>query len=236
MRYVALREPRVLTLTPHIPVDDKSERHAYAVLLMYSDWKGGEARLLGDCKNARQRLEQVLASLPSFVTDSILAKKQQEDLFAKIPDLDDIAPPPDNVDDDAEDFDNTLTGRHNNYEGIVQEEVDIPVDCSIIRNAKPSHLAYLSNFLDNQKDKYSNAHNRKYTLTSAEFQLQQEDCSRYFAIENDQLQQQELDATISKFNVRQRQLYDIVTSNISNPNSEQTVLFVSGPGGSGIFY
>ena len=226
----------MITLTPHIAVDDKSERHAYAVLLMYSKWEGGEAKLLGECKTAINRLELVLASLPPFVIDSLLAKKQQEELFNKIPDLDEIAPPPDNADEEVtNDFDNTLIGRHNNYEGVVQEEIDIPVECKILRNCKTSHLAYLSNFLGNEKEKYKNGCIRKYTLTAAECELKIADGSKHFPVENDHLLQEELDTTVGKFNARQRRLYDIVTSHVSDPNAKQMILFMSGPGGSGIF-
>ena len=229
---MALRKERVITLTPHIAVDERSERHAYSVLLQYSDWEGGEENLLRGCSSAITRLGQIFKSLPAFVTDSLMAKQQQEELFNNTPDLNDVAQPPDDV-ADAEDFDNTFNTNANNYPGVTPENVDIPEHCSIIRNAKKSNMAYLSNFIKNRYEEFKHDRSRKFSLTSAEYQTKLADVSLHFAIENDQLLREELDITITKFNVKQREVYDVVISHVTDPNAEQMIFFLSGPGGAG---
>ena len=230
-----MKKARVITLTPHIPVDGKNERHAFSILLQYGDWEGGEENLLRSCSSAIKRLEQIFHSLPSFVTDSIISKQQQEELFNNTPHLNDVAEPPDETEDILE-FDNTFNNNNlNNYPGVIPENMEIPEQCAVIRNASQSNMAYLSNFIKNRQEEFKQNTSRKFSLKAAEFQAQLADTSLHFAVENDQLLQEESDETIIKFNVRQRQVYDIVINHVTDPNAEQMIFFLSGPGGAGIF-
>ncbi len=57
MFYKALKIPAVISLSPHIPHSENSDRACYATLLLHSKWTHGEAGLLHGYENPQVALE-----------------------------------------------------------------------------------------------------------------------------------------------------------------------------------
>lgn len=228
-----MTKQRCITLTPHIPVDEANEIHAYATLLLYSDWKRGESNLLRRCSSAVERLQEVWETLPVYVTASLNSKKIQEQLFAKIPIPNEIAVNTDIDDEEMFDFDRSFRRRPPVYVGVEEQELDWTDNNFVLRNTKISNLAYLNNFIDNRKEEWRTSTSKKYCMTDKEFQAFLEDPSLFLPIDDNELKSEELDAITMKMNAKQKRAFDIVTDHISNEESDQMIMLLTGPGGSG---
>ena len=237
VRFVACKSHRIVTLTPYIPVDETSERHAFAILLMYSDWGVvGEKGLLSTCCTAVDRLRQILPSLPVYVRDSIASIKLQETLLAAVHVPATAAPvvAPDDFDD--------LVAEENSFAQLqcpdkTPQEAFVIVGASgvILRNTSAEHMSYLNNYLSNMERDKASEHTKKYCLTPEEQQQLLLDGSLTFELDDHDLQQQELEDLVALMNRRQLRGYKIIIQYISNPNSSsrKMILFLSGPGGTG---
>jgi len=229
-----MKAQRCITLTPHIPVDETNERHAYATVLLYGDWKHGEKKLLRHCSSAVERLQQIWPTLPSYVTLSLNEKKVQEQLFTSIPTPNET--PGDHTSTEEEemlDFDTNFRQQPAEYNGVIEEVFDLKDNSFIIRNTSPSKLAYLHKFIDNRKEEWKNSYSKKYAMTENEFKLYLADPSLFIPIDDDDYKNEELNVITLKMNSQQQRAFNIVTEHVSDQNSNQMVMLMTGPGGSG---
>lgn len=227
-----------MSLTPHIPVDELSERHAYATLLLYGDWKHGEQNLLRNCNSALERLQQIWSSLPLYVTISLDEKKIQEQVFSAIPQPNEVAV--DTTDIEINDFDSNFRRRPPAYEGLPEEQID-SLDWKnnsnyVLRNTNNINLNFLKNFIDSRIEEFRTTTSKHYSMTDIEFQAFLSDASLHIPIDNDFLHSEELDIITTKMNLKQLQAFNTVTSHLTDENSQQMVMLLTGPGGSGNDY
>jgi len=78
------------------------------------------------------------------------------------------------------------------------------------------------------------SNNKKYCLNTEEFEAQLKDPSMEFAIDDADLRTTDLDDLTSKFNEKQERAFNIITDHLSDEDSSQMIMFLSGPGGSGL--
>eukprot|EP01034_Spumella_vulgaris_P025461 gene25461-31925_t len=85
--YRAMRKAAIISLAPHIPIVESSERACYALLLFHTKWDKGEAGLVPEGETAQSRyfyLKSLSSDhddcLPSYVTRSV-SKRMESDAF-----------------------------------------------------------------------------------------------------------------------------------------------------------
>lgn len=230
----------MLKLTPHIPAMEDTERSAYSVLLLHSDWgMEGESGLLGNCDSAIERLKQIYDTLPEYVKRNLGKKVVSE---AHLDNTGEPAEAPSPVTED--DFDNHADGFEDdeiekdspNY--VPAELMEGADDVALKTNNWMTHtdiskVAYLSNFIHNMKVKSQAAAQVSKSLTTQEVLLRADDASLHFPIHNVDNERDILEGLIASCNVRQADVVKCATPYLDGTKNEQMIMVLSGEGGTG---
>ena len=243
--YSARRKHAVLKLVPHIPAAEVTERSAYSILLLHSDWGfEGEEGLLGNCDNAQVRLSEVFTTLPAYVQRNLDRTKVSEAHL-------DNAGEPAEVDEevDEEDFDAYAAESFENL--AVDDDFDeepselqlslpnVPVGTplsttsTMLVNTPVSQMAFLNNFVHNMKLKSALASSNTNRLTEAQVIHRIENPSTHFDIENVDEEHDMVQKMIESCNERQADVVHCARQHIEGTIPTQMIMFLSGEGGTG---
>jgi hypothetical protein len=246
-----MKKPAIITISPHVPLRENSEKAAYALLLMHSVWgEQGEAALLGDCKTATERYHQIRrldgakGGFPKYVIKSLEKRIASETLLA------DAGTPLLDNDDSAsaaEEFDACLAeqvdelSERPQFMNVTNEDTTVtPLLPSqhgrVLTNCSPKQVTYLNNFITQMKKNFKITHTSRNMCTEDEKNVKIADPSRVIQIENVESERDKLEDTIRKFNKEQRYCFDAAQECIAGVNPKQMVMFVSGQGGTGKSY
>jgi hypothetical protein len=101
--FTAMGKTAVISLTPHIPFIESDERACYAILLLHTEWVGGEANLLRGEHSAMTRYMKLKAAkpsehepaeyLPDYVIRSVSRRVQSDSILADTGNADYITAP-----------------------------------------------------------------------------------------------------------------------------------------------
>lgn len=239
VKYTALKKLNVVRLSPYIPIKDDDERSAYSILLLYSDWTlDGECSLLGNYANAVDRLQEVRFSLPTYVTRSLNMTRRSEELLSKSGNPDVNVPHSENEDEDFEpdDADAFLRNDLIGFPGV-SEAADVSSNSEnatrVFSFTPVGEMAYLTNFIQRKKQQLRDQDSLVYSCNEEELERMRANPNLYIPINNLDLRKEELDNALERLNELQKRAYDIVVEHVSDPQSSQMILFLSGEGGTG---
>jgi len=240
--YRARKKHAVLKLTPHIPATEDSERGAYSILLLHSDWgTAGESGLLADCENAIVRLDQLREAgcLPEYVKRNLGRRTVSE---AHLNNTGEPAEAPTAVTE--ADFDDYATEafeaaeENENEEAIYIPPADGLPEVSMatntwMTNTPPTKMAYLGNWINNLKAKTQASNTHSKSLTTVQALARKLDPTLHFAIENADAEQDMLDKLIETCNVAQADVVKTAEPYLTSAGSGQMIMLLSGEGGTG---
>lgn len=231
--YTARRKSPIINLTPHIPIDETSERHAYSVLLLYSDWGlQGESGLLGHETSAIKQLLNIQDSLPLYVQHSLERLKQQEEIMQQTNDpIVDFVAAADDFDEYV--YERTARFRQEEFDDIEEQQFQHQQDATILTNTPKSQVAYLQNYIYNLKQNLKSNFSSQCQMNNDQLARKHIDPTLHFDVDDMDIKSDELDAIVAVLNQEQMAAYDTAIDHISGNNPKQLIQFVTGEGGTG---
>jgi hypothetical protein len=237
--YTARYKLAVLQLVPFIPVSEDTERSAYSLLLMHSNWgESGEESILGCSDCAVNRLNDIRETLPPHVKRSLDFRNLSEEYAANTgeppavisdvtaADFDEFA-----GDDDSETEEGAATNVYGNDETIVPESTI--ASNRFITKTPRSQMAFLNNFIDNERAKNNERSTSSNSLNTNERELLICDPQTHFPINNLTEEQTKLGKMIDQCNERQADVVETARPYLEGRDKNQMLMILSGEGGTG---
>jgi hypothetical protein len=236
----------VVSLSPHIPVDELVERSAYSILLLHTDWGSQPIEhgiLSNDTVSAVVRLAELKSSLPVYVLSS-LSKTTHSQAVLKTtgnPLMDQTT----NLDDDLESSylevykeDQRLAEENDAlFDGVIEEQppsVNL-FSSRILRNTPRSQYLTYHNYTKTLATQLAALHKNTNSLSNSELASLIMDPNLTFNYNNYESLVEELrieQAQLSCF-PEQIRCFETVVKRLTGQTAGQMIMFVSGEGGTG---
>eukprot|EP01034_Spumella_vulgaris_P025376 gene25376-31830_t len=244
--YRAMRKAAVISLGPHIPLIESSERACFAILLFHTKWDQGEAGLVPPGETAQSRYHYLKSldsehedSLPPYVMRSV-SKRMESDAFLADTGNADFASTAtveqfsELLADEQEELDSPqqLPQAQNLLDSITPDHQTPQFD-RILSNCPLNHLSFLHQFIPNMKLARKDGHISYNQCTEEELQLKAASATAIVPIRDVDSARDELDASVATLNKEQLLAYQVATHHISGAHGGQMFMFLSGEGGTG---
>jgi len=217
----------VITLSPYVAVDEKDERSAYALLLMYGDWSEGEAGLVPEGSTAVEQLQRVKANFPVYVTTS-LTKRSDSDRFladSGEPDIEKNEANVTQVNLFADAQERVVEGR-DPYDGVKSEDFAVdPSDNHRFRyNVSLNQMAGLHRWIGEMSKTNADTTTKQFSYTDQEILDLENNKIVERKINNFGDIQRRHDTRVARFNAEQLAAYRKAVQHIQDPRSEQMIV------------
>ena len=172
-----MQKPAVIHLVPHIPIDEKDQRSAFHLLLLYGDWPDGlENSLVPEGSTAVETLDRVKHTLPEYIRISLEKRSLHETNLRNVGTP--VGPNEDPLAATAEQFDEFLHDQHGLDDAATYEPDDLQDITAAAINLTPSsriyewatleNVKYLRNFIANLKAEQLQKGSEKLCMTTEE--------------------------------------------------------------------
>jgi len=226
----------VITLSPYIAVDEKDERSAYALLLLYGDWCDGEEGLVPEGSTAVEQLQRVKANFPTYVTISLNKRSESDGFLANCgePNTDshEVDYTQVNLFGDSQE---RVVEDKDPYDGVKSEDFEVdPSDNNRFRyNVSLNQMAGLHRWIGEMSKNNADTTTKQYSYTDQEILDLESNKIVEKKVNNFGEIQRRHDARVARFNTEQLAAYHKAVQHLLNPRSEQMIMFLSGEGGTG---
>jgi hypothetical protein len=251
VHYCALRTPAVITISPHIPHSEHSDRACYATLLLHSKWTHGEAGLLQGYPNPQVALDALIKpdDEPDDVKFTVFKhykkikdRKQASEVLLSNTGDPDYRPAEVTTDDFSammaelheESSDTPLMFNQTTRDQV--EDSNAPVSMEehrYVRNCSSSFYAYLNNFIPHLRTSTRDGHAGYNQCTEAELTMKIKYPNRIIELHDVENAREVLERDVAMQNVEQARGYQAAIKLISGEDGRQLFMFISGQGGVG---
>eukprot|EP01034_Spumella_vulgaris_P022621 gene22621-28758_t len=236
--YQARGKTAVISLSPHIPMVESSERACYAILLLHTKWDNGET-----AESRYHYLKSLESdhpdSLPSYVTRSVSRRVQSESILADTGNADF------NATATVEEFSELLGDEDEEnvttqYLPLTSELASTAPDSTmpdfqqrVLYNCPVPYLSFLNQFIPGMRQAKKDGHVSYNQCTEDEMRLKESNATAIVPIRDIDVARDELDASVASLNSEQLRAYHAATHYISGEHGGQLIMFLSGEGGTG---
>jgi hypothetical protein len=198
----------------------------------------GEAGLLGDFDNAVERLASLYEELPTYVRASLDRRRASEILLADsgtpfnartaatVDDFDEFMAEQDELAEHA------LNSNPEEFAGVGEETISLD-GTRMYTNTSLAKRAFLSNFVDNLKESVKETHQSANSMSVTERDWSKLNPDQVIDIHNVEAERDSLASEIAELNEEQAAGFEVLRLHVSNPDSTQVIMFLSGEGGTG---